>query len=86
VQRIGRSFDGLRDDFKEAITLHRMVGLSHAELAAHMARPEGAVRSLVYHRLVRLAIEPGDEEAKLNRSSIRACSGTLPRVYHHRHA
>lgn len=56
VAHIERCFDELPEDYKEAITLHRMVGLSHAEIAAHMGRSEGAVRNLVYRGLAQLAI------------------------------
>jgi RNA polymerase sigma-70 factor (ECF subfamily) len=61
VARIERAFDSLPDDYKEAITLHRMVGLSHAEIAKHMQRSEGAVRNLVYRGLAQLAIGLGDD-------------------------
>lgn len=61
IARIERSFDALPDDYKEAITLHRMVGLSHAEIAAQMGRSEGAVRNLVYRGLAQLALDLGDD-------------------------
>ena len=60
VASIEGAFDALPDDYKEAITLHRMVGLSHAEIAAHMGRSEGAVRNLVYRGLALLAMRLGD--------------------------
>lgn len=62
IARIERAFDALPEDYKEAITLHRMVGLSHAEIAAHMDRSEGAVRNLVYRGLAQLAIALRDAE------------------------
>ncbi len=60
VASIERAFDALPDDYKEAISLHRMVGLSHAEIAAHMGRTEGAVRNLVYRGLALLAMRLGE--------------------------
>ncbi len=59
VASIEGAFDALPDDYKEAITLHRMVGLSHAEIAVHMGRSEGAVRNLVYRGLALLAMRLG---------------------------
>lgn len=56
IERIERAFDALPEDYKEAITLHRMVGLAHQEIAAHMQRSEGAVRNLVYRGLAQLAL------------------------------
>jgi RNA polymerase sigma-70 factor (ECF subfamily) len=63
VERIERAFDALPEDHKEAITLHRMVGLSHAEIAAHMQRSEGAVRNLVYRGLAQLSLTLRDGDA-----------------------
>jgi len=60
LQRVEQAFDALPEDYKEAITLHRMVGLSHAEIAAHMGRSEGAVRNLVYRGLAQLALALGE--------------------------
>jgi DNA-directed RNA polymerase specialized sigma24 family protein len=60
VARIERCFDALPDDYREAITLQGMVGLSHAEIARHMQRLEGAVRNLVYRGLAQLALALGE--------------------------
>ena len=57
VAQVEAVFDALPDDTREAITLHRMVGLSHAESGAQMGRSEGAVRNLVYRGLSKLAIQ-----------------------------
>lgn len=56
VARIERAFDALPDDYREAITLHKLCGLGHAEIAERMQRSEGAVRNLVYRGLSRLAL------------------------------
>jgi RNA polymerase sigma-70 factor (ECF subfamily) len=53
---VERAFDQLPDDYREAITLHKLCGLSHAEVAERMGRTEGAVRNLVYRGISRLAL------------------------------
>jgi RNA polymerase sigma-70 factor (ECF subfamily) len=53
---VERAFDDLPDDYREAITLHKLCGLSHAEIAERMGRSEGAVRNLVYRGISRLAL------------------------------
>lgn len=56
------AFATLPEDYREAITLHRLVGLSHAEIAERMGRSEGAVRNLVHRGMARLslALDRGD--------------------------
>ena len=56
AQRLEAAMDQLPDDYREAITLHRMVGMSQAEIAASMGRTEGAVRNLIYRGLARLTV------------------------------
>jgi RNA polymerase sigma-70 factor (ECF subfamily) len=51
-ERMERAFDGLSDDHRHVIALSRIVGLSHAEIAADMGRSEGAVRVLLSRALV----------------------------------
>lgn len=65
MAKVEAAFDALPDDYREAITLHKIVGLSHAEIAERLGRTEGAVRNLVYRGLSRLALlvddgAPGD--------------------------
>ena len=62
MQRVEAAFDQLPEDYREAITLHKLCGLSHAEIAERMNRSEGAVRNLVYRGISRLAllVEGGD--------------------------
>jgi len=57
VAAIERAFDTLPEEWQEALTLNRLGGLSHAEVAAQMGKSEGAVRNLVYRGLSRLAIQ-----------------------------
>ncbi len=51
-ERMERAFDQLADDHRHVIALSRIVGLSHAEIAADMGRSEGAVRVLLSRALV----------------------------------
>lgn len=55
LQRFESAFDELPEDYREAITLQRLVGLDYPEIAAAMQRSEGAVRNLVYRGLARLS-------------------------------
>jgi RNA polymerase sigma-70 factor (ECF subfamily) len=50
--RMERAFDLLSEDHREVIALSRIAGLSHAEIAEHMDRSEGAVRVLLSRALV----------------------------------
>lgn len=54
--RFESAFAKLPPDYQDAITLHRLAGLSHAEIAAEMGRSEGAVRNLVHRGLARLSL------------------------------
>lgn len=55
LHRFERAFDQLPDEYREAITLRRIVGLDYGEIAQAMGRSEGAVRNLVHRGLGRLA-------------------------------
>jgi RNA polymerase sigma-70 factor (ECF subfamily) len=50
-----RAFDQLPEDYREAITLRRIVGLGYGEIAEAMQRSEGAVRNLVHRGIARLS-------------------------------
>lgn len=56
MRRVEAAFDQLPPDYREAVTLHKLCGLGHAEIAARMQRSEGAVRNLVYRGISRLAL------------------------------
>ena len=62
MRRIEAAFDLLPSDYRDAITLHKLCGLSHAEIAERMQKSEGAVRNLVYRGISRLAmlVDGGD--------------------------
>jgi RNA polymerase sigma-70 factor, ECF subfamily len=55
IARVERAFAELEDDHREVITLARIVGLSHAEIALRLDRSEGAVRKLLFRALRVLA-------------------------------
>jgi len=56
MRRVEAAFDQLPEDYREAVTLHKLCGLSHAEIAQRLGRSEGAVRNLVYRGISRLAL------------------------------
>ncbi|MEZ5966154.1 MAG: RNA polymerase sigma factor [Planctomycetota bacterium] len=54
AERIERAFDRLPEDYREVITLSRIVSLSRAEVAQAMQRSEGAVSMLLGRALLEL--------------------------------
>jgi RNA polymerase sigma-70 factor (ECF subfamily) len=54
IERIDAAFDQLPEDYREVITLARIVGVSHAEIARQMDRSEDSVRNLLSRALARL--------------------------------
>lgn len=57
VDRVRAALDRLPPDYREAITLDRLVGLPHAEIARQMGRSVGAVRMLLGRALIRFQQE-----------------------------
>lgn len=57
IARLEAAFDRLPEDYREVITLTRIVGLSHREVAEAMGRSEPASRMLLYRALAQLAVE-----------------------------
>jgi RNA polymerase sigma-70 factor, ECF subfamily len=55
VERIERAFEELTEEHREVITLAHIVGLSRAEIAAHMGKSEGNVRVLLHRALAKMA-------------------------------
>jgi RNA polymerase sigma factor (sigma-70 family) len=64
LERLEAAFDRLPDDYREVITLARLVGLPLAAIGRQMGgRSEGAVSMLLARALTRLGLElgaPGD--------------------------
>lgn len=54
IERVENAFEHLTEEQREVITLAHVVGLSRAEIAAHMQKSEGAVRVLLHRSLARL--------------------------------
>lgn len=54
VARLEAAFDRLPDDYREVVTLHRLVGLDHESIAARMGRSVEASRVLLHRALARL--------------------------------
>lgn len=59
LARLETCFQGLDEDKREVILLSRMVGLTHAQIAAEMGRSEVAVRKLLSRALSELAERMG---------------------------
>lgn len=60
IERLEAAFDQLPEDYREVITLARILGLSRAEIAQQMGRTEASVRMLLVRALSQLAaiLEP----------------------------
>lgn len=68
VARLEAAFDRLPEDYREVITLTRIVGLTHREVAEAMGRSEPASRMLLYRALAELAAElDGDGDRSVDR-------------------
>ena len=57
IEKLEAAFDRLPDDYVDVITLSRIVGLSHREIAGHLGRSEGATRTLLGRALAKLGQE-----------------------------
>lgn len=55
LRRVEAAFDELPDDYREVLTLSRIVGLSNSEIATQTERTEGSVRGLLQRSLTRLS-------------------------------
>lgn len=54
LARVERAFDELPAEYREVILNHRLLSMSHAEIARSLGRSEGAVRNILYRGLARL--------------------------------
>ena len=63
VQRLERVFDALPAQYAEVITLARIVGLSHEEIAVEIGTTVAASRMLLHRALARLAVMLSDRES-----------------------
>ena len=55
LARVENAFEQLPEDQREVVILARLVGMSRAEIAEQTGRTEGAVRTLLWRALARLA-------------------------------
>jgi RNA polymerase sigma factor (sigma-70 family) len=55
VQRVERAFEHLSEEQREVVTLHKIVGLSHAEIAQTTGKTEENCRQILRRALVKLA-------------------------------
>lgn len=51
-----RAFDVLTNEQREVLTLHRIVGLPHAEIASQLGKSEDATRQLLHRAMAALAV------------------------------
>jgi RNA polymerase sigma-70 factor (ECF subfamily) len=63
VAQLEAAFDRLPEDYVEVITLAKIVGLSHAEIAAEMGKTPNATRVLLHRALARLGRILEEDEA-----------------------
>ena len=56
MQRLERAFAQLSDEHREVITLAKLVGLPHRDIAARMGRTEAASRVLLHRALYWLGV------------------------------
>ncbi len=61
IERLERAFEALPQAYREVITLSRLVGLSHQEVARELGKSEGATRALLFRALAALSKTLGDE-------------------------
>ena len=61
LARVEAAFDKLSDEHREVILGAKMLGLSHAELAAQLGKSEGALRSLLFRAMARLTEILGED-------------------------
>jgi RNA polymerase sigma-70 factor (ECF subfamily) len=55
MRQVEDAFARLPEDYREVITLARVVGLSHQQIAEQLNKSEGAVRVLLHRALARLS-------------------------------
>ena len=60
LRRIEKAIAELPEDYREAISLRRLCGMSYGEIAERMTRSAPAVRNLVHRGLSRLALRLGE--------------------------
>lgn len=57
LDRLQQALDRMPEEYRQVVTLSRLGGLSHAEIAAELGKSEGATRMLLHRALARLGLE-----------------------------
>ncbi len=57
LERVERAMDNLSDEQREVLTMSRIAGQSHAAIAAHLDKSEGAVRMILHRALAKLVTD-----------------------------
>lgn len=55
LERVEEAFGDLSQDYRDVITMARIVGLTNSEIAEQLGRTEASVRNLLYRGLAQLA-------------------------------
>jgi len=56
VDRLEQAFDQLSAEQREVLTLHRIVGLTHVDIATRLGRSEVATRQMLHRAMAKLAV------------------------------
>jgi RNA polymerase sigma-70 factor (ECF subfamily) len=56
TERLEKAFDRLPEHYREVVTLARIVGLSHKEIAEATGRTESSTRNLLYRAMAELGV------------------------------
>ncbi len=56
IAMLEAAFEGLSDEQREVVTLARILGLTHAEIAQHLGKTEEACRQILRRGLIRLEL------------------------------
>ena len=64
LERVEAAFAALTEEQREVVTLAHLVGLSRAEIAAHLGKGEGAVRMTLHRALAKLSGLLGERDPR----------------------
>ena len=56
MARLHRAFEQLSEDYRAVVTMAKLLGMTHKEIAVEMGRSEGAVTVLLHRAVSRLGI------------------------------
>jgi len=64
LERLQAALDRMSDEHRQIVTCSRLLGMTHAEIAAQIGKSEGATRMLLHRALARLGLELASEESE----------------------